>query len=105
MCMLPSPAVCKNLAVSVQTVTAAIAYLIKSEVSIETSINNTAKMYFVPEKKLRQGLKGVKYESGTQRRRQEDQEHTQDESSSSEDDDDDDGAILAKITLLKKTKK
>ena len=36
-----------------------------------------------------------------------DQEHTQDESSSSSDDDDDndDCAILAKITLLKKTNK
>ena len=55
-------------------VTAAVTYLIKTEVSIETSINNTGKMYFVPEKKLRQGLKGVKYESGTQRKRQGDQE-------------------------------
>ena len=69
MCMLPSPAACKNLAVPVQTVAAALAYLIKTEVSIETSISNTAKTYFVPEKKLRQGLKGVKYQSGSQRRR------------------------------------
>ena len=69
MCMLPSPAACKNLAVPVQTVTAAVAYLIKTEVGIKTSINNTAKTYFVPEKKLRQGLKGVKYETGTQRKR------------------------------------
>ena len=69
MCMLPSPAACKNLAMPVQTVAAALAYLIKTEVSIETSINNTAKTYSVPEKKLRQGLKGVKYQSGTQRRR------------------------------------
>ena len=68
MCMLPSPAACKNLAVPVQMVNPAVAYLIKTEVSIETSINNTAKTYFVSEKKLRQGLKGVKYESGTQRR-------------------------------------
>ena len=58
MCMLPSPAVCKNLAMPVQTIAAAVAYLIKTEVGIETSINNTAKTYSVPEKKLRQGLKG-----------------------------------------------
>ena len=69
MCMLPSPAACKNLAVPVQTVAAAVAYLIKTEVGTGTSINNTAKMYSVPEKKLRQGLKGVKYQSGSQRRR------------------------------------
>ena len=68
MCMLSIPTVCKNLVVPVQTVTAAVAYLIKTEVGIETSINNTAKTYFIPEKKLRQGLKGVKYESGTQRK-------------------------------------
>ena len=105
--MLPSPAACKNLAVPVQMVTAAVAYLIKTEVSIKASINNTAKMYFVPEKKLKQGLKGVKYESGTQRKRQGDQEHTHEESlsSDSDDNDDDDGAVLAKITLLKKAKK
>ena len=69
MCMLPSPAACKNLAMPVQMVAAALAYLIKTEVSIETSISNTAKTYSVPEKKLRQGLKGVKYQSGSQRRR------------------------------------
>ena len=69
MCMLPSPAACKNLAMPVQMVAAAVAYLIKTEVGIKTSINNTAKTYSVPEKKLRQGLKGVKYQSGTQRRR------------------------------------
>ena len=68
-CMLPSLAACKNLAVPVQMVAAAIAYLIKTEVGIETSISNTAKTYSVPEKKLRQGLKGVKYQSGSQRRR------------------------------------
>ena len=69
MCMLPSLAACKNLAMPVQMVAAALAYLIKTEVSIETSISNTAKTYSVPEKKLRQGLKGVKYQSGSQRRR------------------------------------
>ena len=107
MCMLPNPAVCKNLGVPVQTVAAAVAYLIKTEVGIETSISNTAKTYSVPEKKLRQGLKGVKYQSGSQRRRRESQGHTPDESSSSESDDNDhdDSATFAKITLLKKTKK
>ena len=69
MCMLPSPAAYKKLEVPVQTVVAALAYLIKTKVGIETSISNTAKTYFVPEKKLRQGLKGVKYQSGSQRRR------------------------------------
>ena len=69
MCMLPSPAACKNLAMPVQTIAAALAYLIKTEVGIETSISNIAKIYSVPEKKLRQRLKGVKYQSGSQRRR------------------------------------
>ena len=98
MCMLPSPAACKNLAVPMQMVAAALAYLIKTKVSIKTSISNTAKTYFLPEKKLRQGLKGVKYQSGSQRRRWESQGHTQDESSSSESDDNDhdDGAAFAK---------
>ena len=107
MCMLPSPVACKNLAVPVQTVAAALVYLIKTKVGIETSSSNTAKTYFVPEKKLRQGLKGVKYQSGSQRRRRESQGHTQDESSSSESDDNDhdDGAAFAKITPLKKAKK
>ena len=107
MCMLPSLAACKDLAMPVQMVAAALAYLIKTEVSIKTSISNTVKIYSVPEKKLRQGLKGVKYQSGSQKRRQESQGHTQDKSSSSESDDNDDdvSATLAKITLLKKAKK
>ena len=107
MCMLPSPAACKSLAMPVQMVAAAIAYLIKTEVSIKTSISNTAKTYSVPEKKLRQGLKGVKYQSGSQRRRWESQGHTQDESllNKSDDNDNDDSATLVKITPLKKAKK
>ena len=36
-------------------------YLMKTELGIDTSINSTAKIFNVSEKKLRQGLKGVKY--------------------------------------------
>ena len=45
-------------------------YLMKTELGIDTSINSTAKIFDVLEKKLRQGLKGVKYESGSQQKRQ-----------------------------------
>ena len=65
--LIPSPAVCKNLAVPVQN--SCCCSCLPDKVSIETSISNTAKTYSVPEKKLRQGLKGVKYQSGSQRRR------------------------------------
>ena len=69
LCMLPSPAASMNLPTSVKTLAAALMYLVKTELGINTSISSTAKIFDVLEKKLRQGLKGVKYESGSQRKR------------------------------------
>ena len=48
---------------SVKTLAAALVYLMKIKLGINTSINSTAKIFDVSEKKLRQGLKGVKYKS------------------------------------------
>ena len=61
--MLLSPTASMNLPTSVKTLAAALMYLMKTELGINTSINNTAKIFDVSEKKLRQELKGVKYES------------------------------------------
>ena len=69
LCMLPSPTASVNLPASVKTLAAALVYLMKTELGINTSINNTAKIFDVLEKKLRQGFKGVKYGSGSQRQR------------------------------------
>ena len=67
--MLPSPAASVNLPASVKTPAAALVYLVKTKLGIDTSINSTAKIFNVSEKRLRQGLKGVKYKSGSQRKR------------------------------------
>ena len=69
LCMLLSPAASVNLPTSVKTLAAALMYLVKTKLGIDTSINSTAKIFDVSEKKLRQGLKGVKYKSGSQRKR------------------------------------
>ena len=69
LCMLLTPAASMNLPASVKTLAAALMYLMKTKLGIDTSINSTAKIFDVSEKKLRQGLKGVKYESGSQRKR------------------------------------
>ena len=53
--MLPSPTAGMNLPASVKTLAAALVYLMKTEIGIVTSINNTAKIFDVSEKKLRQG--------------------------------------------------
>ena len=67
--MLPSPTASMNLPASVKTQAAALVYLVKTKLGIDTSINSTAKIFNVSEKRLRQGLKGVKYKSGSQRKR------------------------------------
>ena len=69
LCMLLSPTASVNLPTSVNTLATALMYLMKTELGIDTSINSTAKIFDVSEKKLRQGLKGVKYKSGSQAKR------------------------------------
>ena len=76
----------------------------KTKLGIDTSINNTAKIFDVSEKKLRQRLKGVKYESGSQRQRQRcHEEGAQAETASSSSSEDE--GTFAKLTPLKKSKK
>ena len=93
-----------NLPASVKTLAAALMYLMKTELDINKSINSTAKIFNVLEKKLRQGLKGVKYESGWQSKRwrscEEGAQVETPSSSSSEDE-----GTFAKLTPLKKSKK
>ena len=102
--MLPSPTASVNLPASVKTLAAALMYLMKTELGIDTSINNTAKIFNVSEKRLRQGLKGVKYESSSHIQRQRSHEEgAQAEtalSSSSENE-----GTFAKLTPLKNPKK
>ena len=62
LCMLLNRTASVNLPTSVKTLAAAFMYLMKTKLGIDTSINSTAKIFDVWEKKLRQGLKGVKYE-------------------------------------------
>ena len=51
LCMLPSPTASVNLPTSVKTLAAALMYLMKTKLGINTSINNTAKIFNVSEKK------------------------------------------------------
>ena len=55
--MLLSPTASMNLPASVKTLAAALMYLMKTELGIDTSITSTAKIFDVLEKKLRQDLK------------------------------------------------
>ena len=86
-------------------------YQFKNEAGIKVSITQTAKLFATQEKPFHQALKGVHYESSTQKHQHLDTAHDKEEESSSsetEDDDDDDdkdkGAV-AKTKPLKKCKK
>ena len=68
-------------------------YQVKNEAGIKVSITQTAKLFATQEKPFHQALKGVYYESGTQKCRHFDAAHDKEEESSSsetEDNDDDD---------------
>ena len=108
--MVPDGQLSQNLPNSVRTLTAILHYKLKSETGIKISITATSKLFGTQEKPLCQALKGVHYESGSQKCRREDAAHDkQEDSSSSEemddnDDDEDEGAV-ARIKLLKKKPK
>ena len=104
LCMLLSPTASVNLPTSVKTLVAALMYLMKTTLGIDTSITSTAKIFDVLEKRLRQGLKGVKYESSSQRKRQKSHEDDAQAESSSSRSSEDEGTF-AKLTPLKKSKK
>ena len=83
-------------------------YQVKNEAGIKVSITQTAKLFGTQEKPFHQALKGVCYESGTQKRRHLDAAHDKEEdspSSETEDDDDEDEGAVTKIKPLNKHKK
>ena len=85
-------------------------YQVKNEAGIKVSIAHTAKLFATQEKLFCQALKGVHYESSTQKCRRLDAAHDKEgESPSSEtkdnDDDDKDEGAVAKMKPLKKCKK
>ena len=65
----------------------------------------TSKLFGTQEKLLHQALKGVHYESGSQKCRWEDAACDKQDSSSSEETDDDDDGAVTRIKLLKKKHK
>ena len=109
--MVPDGQLSQNLLNPVRTLAAILHYHFKSETGIKVSITATSKVFGTQEKPLHQALKGVHYESSSQKCRQEDAAHDkQEDSSSSEetddyDDDDDDEGPVARIKPLKKKHK
>ena len=107
LCMLLSPAASMNLPASVKTHVAACHHVPHENwtwTSTLLNINSTAKIFDVSEKKLRQGLKGVKYESGSQRKRWKSHEEGAQAETASSSSSEDEGTF-AKLTPLKKSKK
>ena len=87
---------------------------VKNEAGIKVSIVQTAKLFATQEKPFHQALKGVHYESGTQKCRHLDAAHDKEEETSSsetkdddddDDDDDEDEDAVARMEPLKKCKK
>ena len=100
-----------NLPVPVWTLAAILHYQVKKEAGIKVSIVQTAKLFATQEKPFHQALKGVHYESGSQKHQRLDAAHDKEEESSSsetkddDDDDDKDEGAVTKMKPLKKCKK
>ena len=107
--MVPDGSKSQNLPVPVQTLPVILHYQVKNEADIKVSIAQTAKLFGTQEKPFHEALKGVCYESGTQKCRHLDAAHNKEEespSSETEDDDDDDNeGAVTKIKPLKNHKK
>ena len=104
--MVPDGLKSQNLPNPVRTLAAILHYQVKNEVGIKVSIAQTAKLFSTQEKPFHQALKGVCYESSTQKCRHLDATHgKKEESSSSEtednadDDDNKDKGAFARIKL------
>ena len=100
----------QNLPNLVRILAAILHYQLKNETGIKISIMATSKLLGAQEKPLHQALKGVHYESGSQKCKQEDAAcDKQEDSSSSEemdhDDEEEDEGAVAKIKPLKKKHK
>ena len=106
--MVPDGSKSQNLPVPVQTLAAILHYQVKNEAGIKVSIAQTAKLFATQEKPFHQALKGVHYESSTQKCRCLDAAHDKEEespSSETEDDDDDDDEDEGAVTKMKPLKK
>ena len=106
--MIPDGPQSHNLPGLVKLLAAAIHMEIKKEISIKDLMHGTATIFKTPEKSLQQAVKGMKYESNTQKNQHELVQCDKEESSSSDvDSSDDDGgaSVLANIKPLKKPKK
>ena len=89
--MVPDGQLSQNLLNPVRPLAAILHYQLKNKTGIKIAIMATSKLFGTQEKLLCQALKGVHYESSTQKHRQEDAAHDkQEDSSSSEETDDDD---------------
>ena len=108
--MVPDGSKSQNLPVPVWTLAAILHFQVKNEAGMKVSIVQTAKLFGSQEKLFHQALKGVCYESGTQKCRHLDAAHDKEEESSfseteDDDDDDEDEGAVEKIKPLKKCKK
>ena len=89
--MVPDGHKSQNLLNPVRTLAVILHYQVKNEVGIKVSIAQTAKLFGTQEKLFFQALKGVQYESGTQKCRHLDAAcDKKEESFSSETEDNDD---------------
>ena len=107
--MVPDGSKSQNLPNPVRTLAVILHYQVKNKVSIKVSIAQTAKLFGTQEKLFHQALKGVHYESGTQKCRRLDASCDKEEESSSseteDDDDDDDDEDKGAVTRIKPLKK
>ena len=104
--MVPDGSKSQNLPNPVQTLAVILHYQVKNEAGIKVSILQTVKLFGTQEKPFHQALKGVCYESSTQKSRHLDAAHDkEEESSSSETEDDEDEGAVTKIKPLNKCKK
>ena len=110
--MIPDGKQAQNLPQPVRTLAAILHYQLKNETGIKVSILVTLTLFGTQEKPLRKALKGVCYESTSQKRRcesaahgkQEDTPCSEDEESNDDDDDKLEGAFT-RIKPLKCKKK
>ena len=109
--MVPDGSKSQNLPVPVQTLAVILHYQVKNKAGIKVSIAQTAKLFATQEKPFCQALRGVRYESGTQKHRCLDAAHDKEEESPSnetkddDDNDDKDEGAVTKMKPLKKCKK
>ena len=109
--MVPDGRKSQNLPVPAQTLAVILHHQFKNEAGIKVSTAQTAKLFTTQKKLFHQALKGVHYESGTQKCRHLDAAHDKEEESPSsetkdnDDDDDKDEGAVTKTKSLKKQKK